>query len=79
MGKCFNYGKQGHKLMDCRFPKWNNPKEANVIDDITKYVSDNDLTAVIFEMNLVGLNPKDGGLILVLPAMHALQEDVLQL
>ena len=42
-----------------------------MIDDITKYVSDNDLTAVIFEMNLVGLNPKDGGLILVLPAMHA--------
>ena len=40
LGKCFNYGKQGHKSSDCRLSKRNKPKEANVIDDISKDVSD---------------------------------------
>ncbi|RVW52240.1 Retrovirus-related Pol polyprotein from transposon TNT 1-94 [Vitis vinifera] len=58
-GKCFNCGKQGHKPVDCRLPKKNKPKEANVIDDITKNVYDIDLTAVVSEVNLVGSNPKE--------------------
>ncbi|WKA09039.1 hypothetical protein VitviT2T_026717 [Vitis vinifera] len=58
-GKCFNCGKQGHKSVDCRLPKKNKPKEANVIDDITKNVFDIDLTAVVSEVNLVGSNPKE--------------------
>ncbi|RVW87884.1 Retrovirus-related Pol polyprotein from transposon TNT 1-94 [Vitis vinifera] len=58
-GKCFNCGKQGHKSVDCRLPKKNKPKEANVIDDITKNVYDIDLTAVVSEVNLVGSNPKE--------------------
>ena len=58
IGKCFNYGKQGHKFYDCRLPKRNKPKEANVID-ISKDVSDIDLTVVISELNLVGSNPKE--------------------
>ncbi|KAL6327752.1 hypothetical protein AAG906_024722 [Vitis piasezkii] len=37
----------------------NKPKEANVIDDITRNVSDIDLTAVVSEVNLVGSNPKE--------------------
>ena len=45
-GKCFNCGKQGHKSSNCRFPKRNKPKEANVVDDISKDVSDIDLTTV---------------------------------
>ena len=45
--------------MDDRLPKRNKPKEANVVDNITKDVSDIDLTAVIFEVNLVRLNPKE--------------------
>ncbi|RVW12910.1 Retrovirus-related Pol polyprotein from transposon TNT 1-94 [Vitis vinifera] len=58
-GKCFNCGKQGHKSIDCRLPKKNKPKEANVIDNITKNVYDIDLTAVVSEVNLVGSNPKE--------------------
>ena len=57
--KCFNCGKQGHKSSDCRLPKRNKPKEANVVDGITKDVSDIDLTVVISEVNLVGSNPKE--------------------
>ena len=34
-GKCFNFGKQGHKSLDCRLPKRNKPKEANEVDGIT--------------------------------------------
>ena len=59
LGKCFNCGKQGHRSSDCRLSKRNNPKEANVIDDISKDVSDLDLMTVISEVNLVGSNPKE--------------------
>ena len=58
IGKCFNCGKQGHKSSDCRLPKKNKLKEANVVDDLSKDVSEIDLTAVISEVNLVGSNPK---------------------
>ena len=51
-GKCFNCGKQGHKSSDCRLPKRNKPKGANVVDGITI-----DLIVVIFEVELVGSNP----------------------
>ena len=57
--KCFNFGKQGHRSLDCRLPKKNKTKEANVIDDIAKDVSDIDLTTIIFEVNLVGSNPME--------------------
>ena len=40
-------------------PKRNKPKEANVINDISKDVSDIDLTAIISKVNLVGSNPKE--------------------
>ena len=46
-GKCFNSGKQGHKSLDCKFPKRNKTKETNVVDGITKDVTDIDLTVVI--------------------------------
>ena len=59
LGKCFNCGKQGKKSVDCRLPKQNKPKEANVIADISKNVSEIDLTVVISEVNLVGSNPKE--------------------
>ena len=39
--------------------KRNKPKEANVVDGITKDVFDIDLTVVISKMNLVGSNPKE--------------------
>ena len=68
-GKCFNYGKQGHKSSNCRLPKRNKPKKANVVDDITNDVFDIALTTVIFEVNLVRSNPKNGVLTLVLLVM----------
>ena len=58
-GKCFNCGKQGNISSDCRLLKRNKLKEANVIDDISKDVSDINLIVVISEVNLVGSNPKE--------------------
>ena len=49
-GKCFNCEKQGHKSLNWRLPKPNIPKEANVVDGITKDV---------YEVNLVESNPKE--------------------
>ena len=57
IGKNFNCRKQGHN--DCRLPKRNKPKEAKVVDNISKDVSDIYLTAIIFKVNLVGSNPKE--------------------
>ena len=59
IGKCFNYGKQGHKSSDYRLSKRNKPKETNAVDGITKDVYEIDLTTVISEVNLVGFNPKE--------------------
>ena len=58
-GKCFNCGKQGHKYANFRLPKRKKPKETNVVDDISKDVSDIDLITVIFEVNLVRSHPKE--------------------
>ena len=58
-GKCFNCGKQGHKSLECRLPKRNKPKEVNVVDGITKDVSNIDLATVISKVNLVGSNPNE--------------------
>ena len=59
LGKCFNCGKKGHKSSNYKLPKRNKPKEAQVVDDISKDVSNIDLIVVIFEVNLVGSNPKE--------------------
>ncbi|PON52917.1 Zinc finger, CCHC-type [Parasponia andersonii] len=56
--KYFNCDKIGHKSSDCRLPK-KKKKEANIIGEMTQDVSDIDLCAVIFEVNLVGSNPKE--------------------
>ena len=71
-GKCFNYGKQSHKSSNYRLPKRNKPKEANVVDEISKDMFDVDLTVVIYEVNLVDPIPRNGGLTLVPHAMCAL-------
>ena len=59
-GKCFNCGKTGHRSVDCRLPRRNNKNhEANVVDNITQDVSDINLSTMVFEVNLVGSNPKE--------------------
>ena len=45
--------------MDYRLPKRDKPKEANVVDNITKDMYDIDLTIVISEVNPVGSNPEE--------------------
>ena len=59
LGKCFNCTKQGHKSSDYRLPKRYKPKEDNVVDGITKDVSNINLIIVLSEVNLVGSNPKE--------------------
>ena len=58
-GKCFNCGKKGHKSTDCRLPKKKKDHETNMIDDISKDVSDMNLAAVVTEVNLIGSNPNE--------------------
>ncbi|KAF3617463.1 hypothetical protein FXO38_33968 [Capsicum annuum] len=55
-GKCFNYGKIGHKFMDCRAPKKVKKKDhANMVESNKK---SDDLCAMFSEYNLVG-NPRE--------------------
>ncbi|KAL2462228.1 CCHC-type domain-containing protein [Abeliophyllum distichum] len=56
--KYHNCDKVGHRSLECRLSKRNNKKKANVVDDITHDVSEINLTTVIFEVNLVGSNPR---------------------
>ncbi|GKC50193.1 hypothetical protein Tco_1072938 [Tanacetum coccineum] len=61
--KCYNYGKLGHKVTDCRLPKREAHRQANVIehmhDDVEFVAMVYDLTTMISEMNLVGFNTSD--------------------
>ena len=58
--KCFNYGKMGHRSVDCRLSRRNNKNhKTNVVDNITRDVSDINLSAMVSEVNLVGSNPKE--------------------
>ena len=58
-GKCFNCDKMGHKAAECRLPRKNKNKEANVMEKITQEVDDMNLSAVVSEVNLIGSNPKE--------------------
>ena len=57
--KCFNCNKMGHKLADCRLPKKDKKKEANLVDTIAQEVSNNSLSAVVLKFNLVDSNSKE--------------------
>ena len=58
-GKLFNYGKQCHKYPYNILPKSEKSKEANVIKEITKDVSNIDFTTLVSKVKLVGSNPKE--------------------
>jgi hypothetical protein len=59
-GKCYNCDKVGHRSSDCKKPKKpNKKKEANMVNDISKEMSDIDLCATVSEVNLVGSNPRE--------------------
>ena len=58
--KCFNCGKISHRSMEYKHRKMNNKNhKANVVNDIIHDVSDINLFVMIFEVNLVGFNPKE--------------------
>ena len=58
-GKSLNCGKKGRKSLYYKLLKRTKPKEASVVDGITKDVSNIDLTVVISKVNLVGSNPNE--------------------
>jgi hypothetical protein len=58
-GKCFNCDKMGHKSADCRLPKRNKKKEANVVDAVTQEESEISLSAVVSDVNMMDSNPKE--------------------
>ena len=59
-GKCYNCDKVGHRSSDCKKPKKpNKKKEANMVNDISKDMSEIDLCATVSEVNLVGSNPRE--------------------
>ena len=57
IGKCFNYGKSGHRAKDYRAKK-RQKTHANMVEKISNGVDDINLTAMISECNMAG-NPKD--------------------
>ncbi|XP_073138938.1 uncharacterized protein [Henckelia pumila] len=57
LGKCYNCGGPGHKFSECKKPKRN--RETNLMEDISKEVSNMDLCAVISELNMDGSNPRE--------------------
>ncbi|PKI76891.1 hypothetical protein CRG98_002678 [Punica granatum] len=58
-GKCFNCDKKGHKSADCRLPKRKKDHEANIINEMARYVADINLSVVVSEVNLIGSNPNE--------------------
>ena len=52
-GKCFNCDKMGHKVTECRLPRKNKNKEANVMEKITQEVDDMNLSAVVSKVIVV--------------------------
>ncbi|XP_070030108.1 uncharacterized protein [Nicotiana sylvestris] len=55
-GNCYNYGKAGHKYMECRAPK--KDKKKGQVNMVEKHDDVDDLCAMLSECNLVG-NPKE--------------------
>lgn len=58
-GNCFNYGKKYHNSTDCRLPKKKKNHETNMIENISKYVADLNLAAIVSEVNLISSNQNE--------------------
>ncbi|XP_070010977.1 uncharacterized protein [Nicotiana sylvestris] len=54
-GNCYNYGKAGHRYVDCHAPKKDKKGQANMVE---KHEDVDNLCAMLSECNLVG-NPKE--------------------
>ena len=59
-GNCYNCDKPGHRASDCKQPKKETLRQANMVDDTDNLVAMvSDLTMMISEVNLVGSNTKE--------------------
>ncbi|KAK1423986.1 hypothetical protein QVD17_19297 [Tagetes erecta] len=59
-GTCYNCDKPGHRASECRQPKKETPRQANMVNDVENLVAMiSDLAMMISEINLVGSNTKE--------------------
>ncbi|GJS98759.1 retrovirus-related pol polyprotein from transposon TNT 1-94 [Tanacetum coccineum] len=54
---CHNYDQPGHRVANCKMPKWANPRQVNMVnEDVDMIAMVSDVVAMISEVNLVGSN-----------------------
>ena len=55
----FNCDKVGYKSTYCKWPKKKKNHKANMVDNIAQDIAEISLSVVVFEVNMVGSNPRE--------------------